>query len=192
MAVTQTTGIEQRDHQVAIKLSVEVGTLRPCVKNSTAVSPYAEFNHILPRWGPYTILMPAVIASLFTALVSGVPVLNNSPLPPWCSKTCCQNNTSSRLLYSICLVIFYTPLDPCFGKRQVTIDKKVSLALAMEKTPVWCTTGYWPITFSLDTKKKPPKSHALVLKVLSREHVKKPHFLNNQRSKEAADGNTMT
>ena len=52
--------------------------LRPCVRNSTAVSPcYSEFNHILPRWGPYTIIMSAFIASLFTALVSGVPAIKH-------------------------------------------------------------------------------------------------------------------
>ena len=36
----------------------------------------------------------------------GYLLSNTSPLPPLCSKTCCQNNTSSRLFYSIRLVIF--------------------------------------------------------------------------------------
>ena len=54
------------------------GHVETLCKNSTAVSPcYAEFNHILPRWGPYTIIMPAFIASLFTALMSGVPALKH-------------------------------------------------------------------------------------------------------------------
>ena len=33
--------------------------------------------YLIPRWGRYTIIMPAFIASLFTALVSGVPALKH-------------------------------------------------------------------------------------------------------------------
>ena len=58
----------------------------------------------------------ACIHSQLVYCSSGYLLSNTSLLPPSCSKTCCQNNTSSRLFYTIRLVIFHTPLDPCLRR----------------------------------------------------------------------------
>ena len=64
-------------------------------------------------------------------------------LHPWTSRLfLCSLHSCYCLYWQQSVYHWHSYWFSNSGKRQVRINEKVSLALAMEKTPVWCTTGY--------------------------------------------------
>ena len=77
-----------------------------CKKLNSRITLLRRIQPYLTQVGSLHYYNACIHSQLVYCFSLGYLLSNTSPLPPLGSKTCCQNNTSSRLFYSIRLVIF--------------------------------------------------------------------------------------